>query len=129
MRHLERHWTGHPTALRRAVELARQRGQLVDERWLTSREVVVRLRPALPPAPRRRAGRWWAVGLATAGSLAIGVGWAVWWVLSWVAVHAVAIGKGALGVAAVVAGVWWLLGRLGACPGVHCPGCACHGAR
>jgi hypothetical protein len=121
---IERHWTGYEITVRRAVEVARHRGQLVDVQWLPASpgraSAVVRLRPhVLPAAPRtRRSSWWWAAGLGAAGTVALG-GWGLWIAVSWLVAHAAHIAGGA----AILALLWIGLGQLGACPGVHCPGC------
>jgi hypothetical protein len=130
---IEREWTGDAVAVRRAVELARERGQLVDEQWLpaTPGEAAVKvvLRPgALPAGQRQRQRsvpwRWIAGATALVGS-AVGTGWLLWLAanaaVGWLVAHAAHIAGGL----AVVALAWWLLGQAGACPGVHCPGCGC----
>jgi hypothetical protein len=127
----ERLWTGAAPAVRRAVELARERGQLVDERWLPARpgeaavQVVLRAQ-ALPARHTRRAVPWrWVAGGTLLATAAVGSGWLVWWAanaaIGWLVAH----GAHIVGGLAMMAGAWWLLGRAGACPGLHCPACSC----
>jgi hypothetical protein len=126
---VERLWTGTDVSVRRAVELARERGQLVDERWLPARAgeaaVKVVLRPAALPAGKRSVPWRWIAGATTLVGSAVGAGWLVWLAanaaVGWLVAHAAHI----VGGVALVLAVWWLLGRAGACPGVHCPGCGC----
>jgi hypothetical protein len=123
----ERVWQAHPSAVRRAVQLARARGQLVAVEPLPApcgqAAVRVVLRTQALPTPPRRTHYWWAAGALVFVAAAGGVGWVMWWAASWAAAHSAQIGRVVLGAAVVVVGGWWLLGRIGACPGIHCPGC------
>lgn len=63
-----------------------------------------------------------AVAVGTLVALAL-LGYAVVEVVAWVAAH----WRTLLGGTAFlcVLAIWHLLGRSGACPGIHCPGCKC----
>ena len=131
MNEIERLWTGTDESVRHAVHLARIREQLVDEQWLPARpgEAAVRVvlrAPALPAGRTRRPVPYrWMAGVTTLALGAIGTGWLLWWAataaIGWLVAHVEHI----VGGLAVVLLVWWLLGRAGACPGIHCPGCSC----
>lgn len=106
------------------VTLVEVRPGLVRARVVLPGTVAVRPEPGLSrPAPRpRRTGRVkLAVGTAVVVLVLLAVGWVVYevWVYRYVIL-------GLLVVAAVLAG-WYGLGRAGACPGLHCPGCRCGG--
>lgn len=93
--------------------------------------VTVRIiaQPTIRPAVRsgsggRRRAVLGGAGIGAAVTLAcVAFGWAVLAVAGWVAAHAGEIWRTALGGGAIILGAWWVLGKLGACPGVHCPGC------
>jgi hypothetical protein len=76
-------------------------------------------RPRQTPT-RPRQG--WQVPAAVIGGALAAVGALVallWWVVLWLADHAAQV----VGVLGALLFVLWLLGRAGACPGFHCPGC------
>lgn len=137
MRRVVREWPANEAG-RRAAERALARGQLVHaERHGDVVRVVLQL--PTPTAPRQHPATYpdkvgtgprqgWHVPAAVFGAV---VGAAVacvalsWWVVLWVAGHlALVIGWTALLLGAPMV-VWFLLGRAGMCPGVHCPGCRC----
>lgn len=116
---------GHPAAVANAIQTAHRQGRLVEysrARWVNRRDVVVDL-VLIEPAPRPRR-RWvlpTAIGTTVAGALTA-AGYGVYTVGTWTAEH----WQELLGAAALAAlALWWLLGRVGACPGLHCPGCKC----
>ena len=116
---------GPPHAVRNALQTAHRQGRVVRSspvRWLNDREQIVDL-VLLDPAPRPR--RRWPVPTVIGATVAVllgGAAYAVHEVLVWTATH----WQQLLGAAiAAVLLMWWLAGRLGACPGLHCPGCKC----
>jgi len=129
-----REWAGSVDAVRRALEIAEGRGQLVSVEPLRAgpRGVAVRvvLRPATliqtPTAPRqiprqrhRHLARWIAAGAFGLAGLTALLGWAIYLLFVWLAAHVAEV----LGVLGALLAALWLLGRVGVCPGVHCPGC------
>lgn len=79
----------------------------------------------VPPPPRlvrRRFRRRWVVPVAVASTSVAAIGGAVWLILTvaeFLAAHLLQVAGGAVLLALLVAG----LGQVGACPGIHCPGC------
>lgn len=116
---------GPPHAVANAIETAHRQHRLVQAspvRWVNRRQVAVDL-VLLDPAPRPR--RRWVLPTAVGTTVAAALGGAVYVVYTvgtWTAEH----WQELLGAAALAAlALWWLLGRVGACPGLHCPGCKC----
>ncbi len=86
-----------------------------DGRALVNVRIVELQRPTAPVRPVS-AATWWACGgIATLIAAVVATAALVAW-------HYRAVILGAL---ALAVAVWWLLGRAGACPGLHCPGCSC----
>lgn len=116
MRRVVREWPANDAG-RRAAEEAIARGQLVHaERHGDVVRVVLQV-PA-PTRPRQS----WHVPAAVMGGAVAAVGALVLllrWVVLWLADHAAEV----VGVLGALLFVLWLLGRAGACPGFHCPGC------
>jgi hypothetical protein len=81
-------------------------------------------RPAvIARTPRRRLKRPTVVAMAVTAILPvlIGLGYAIVLLVQTV----IALIPAILGVLFILALLWFALGRAGACPGVHCPGCGC----
>ena len=116
---------GPPVAVKNAIQTAQRRGTLVRSsptRWINGHQVVVDL-VLLEPAPKPRARRALIAAAATAGIAALaGATYAVYAAVAWAVTHWQLLLGAAL---TAVALLWWLVGRLGACPGLHCPGCKC----
>lgn len=116
---------GEPHEVANALRALRRRGDLVQRgpvRRVGPQRVVVDTR-VVDRAPvrlrrRRRARLVVSIVVAGTGTLA-GLGY--WTYLGTRALLPLAERVGA--VVAIVAVVWYLLGRAGACPGLHCPGC------
>lgn len=123
MRRVVHEWPANDAG-RRAAELAYARGQLVHaERHGDVVRVVLRVPAGRATRVRQRAtGRPWLVPAVVIGGAVTAVGVLVLllrWVVLWLADHAAQV----LGVLGALLVVMYLLGRVGACPGVHCPGC------
>ncbi len=78
---------------------------------------LIEERPISPPTRAASTAAVWWVGGGIAAATA-----AVCTVAGLLALRYWAVILGGL---AVLLAVWWLLGRAGACPGLHCPGCGC----
>lgn len=115
-----RYWPADESG-RRAAELAYARGQLVHaERHGDVVRVVLRVPAGRATRVRQRAtARPWLVPTAVIGGAVGALVALLWWAVLWVADHAAQV----LGVLGALLVLFWLLGRVGVCPGVHCPGC------
>jgi hypothetical protein len=129
--------TGTPAEVAATVAMIRDTGRLVAataprQRAAADSRVTVVVtvrgpRTAAAPVPRRRSRRWIAPTVIIAASTATvaALGYAVA-TLARATVHAVTanvhIVLGGLLLLALVLFVF-VLGRAGACPGIHCPGC------
>lgn len=121
---------GAPEALHEQLEARRRAGVLLsatdllptgDGRFVTTVTVT---RPDRPVREVRPVGRWQVAGVGVVAS-----GWAA--IIAFAALSTVAAALALwqlrfylLGGAAVLGGGSYLLGRLGVCPGIHCPGCS-----
>jgi len=109
----------------RAAELALARGQLVRaERVGDVVRVVLRVPRQDPDRFRHtptRPRRWtWIAAGCAAGAVILGaLVWLVVLAVAWLTAHVAQV----LGVVAGSVAVLYVLGRVGACPGFHCPGC------
>lgn len=122
---------GTPDHVRACLEALHANGELVSmtpPKPAGTGQVVVRVE-LTPTRPRQRPDKvgtrprqGWRVPAAVIGGAVVAVGALVallWWAVLWLADHAAQV----LGVLGALLVVVWLLGRVGVCPGVHCPGC------
>jgi hypothetical protein len=75
--------------------------------------------PMPEPVRRRVRVRWVVGGVAVGVGVGSGLGFAVYKVL----VAVIPLLPAAFALLVLLALAWFLLGRAGACPGLHCPGC------
>lgn len=114
-----------PSALRQPVlsgELVPAPARPVVQRSRTGVVVDGRTVPRTTPRRARRRGPIVAGAVVAVGAVLAGAGFAVAWLVSVVVVSLPAI----LGGVAVLLAVLYGLGRVGVCPGLHCPGCRHH---
>jgi hypothetical protein len=138
-----REWSGTADSVRQSLEAAAARGQLVSVEPLRANAHGVAVRVVLRPAQRTttdprqdhdkprqlrplRIRRGWEYRMA-AGVALLGSGAAAVWLLveaglaawAWLLAHLASV----VGTLALLVAIFWALGKLGVCPGVHCPGC------
>lgn len=130
---VDRTVVGTPTEVTNVLTAAQATGRLVyasaprpmpsgDPRVSVTVRVLDRS-PTVARAPRRRLKRPTMVAIAVATILPVLIG------LSYAAVllvqTVIALIPAILAGLFLLALLWFALGRAGACPGVHCPGCGC----
>lgn len=122
---VEQQLVGRPHEVANALRTMSARGVLVErgpvrrvgpDRVLVDARVINRE----PVRARRRVRARWVVSVVVAGTGALAAA-GYWAYLSTRALLPL-LERGAA-VVLVVLAAWWLLGRAGACPGLHCPGC------
>jgi hypothetical protein len=128
VRHEDRKLIGLPDDVARALVAHEARGDLISARpaqpvpGMDYVAMAVRLRAATVSVRRSHRVRWIAAGVVSGTAVVAGLGYLVY-----SAVRAIIqILPGMIAVTVLIALAWFLLGQVGACPGIHCPGCRHH---